>query len=72
MVQIRNMPEQMHRTLKSRAALEGMSLSAYLLREMETLAEKPTWAELEERMRNRKPARVRETSAQAVRAIRGQ
>jgi len=38
MVQIRNMPDDLHRRLKSRAALAGMSLSEYLLRELRHVA----------------------------------
>lgn len=53
MVQIRNMPEKMHRILKSRAAQEGMSLSAYLLRELKKTAGRPTEAELRERLSRR-------------------
>lgn len=50
-VQIRNVPDDVHRTLKARAAREGQSLSEYLLRELEAIAEKPTMEELIERMR---------------------
>ncbi len=53
MVQIRNMPEKMHRTLKSRAAQAGMSLSEYLLRELRKGTDRPTSDELLERMRRR-------------------
>jgi antitoxin FitA len=42
MVQIRNVPEALHRRLKSRAALAGMSLSDYLLSEIRQVAERPT------------------------------
>jgi antitoxin FitA len=42
MIQIRNVPEDLHRALKARAARLGMSLSDYLLSEMEMVAEKPT------------------------------
>ena len=55
MVQIRNMPEKMHRTLKSRAAQAGMSLSGYLLRELKQSTERPTKEELLERARRRAP-----------------
>ena len=52
-IQIRNVPEDLHRTLKARAAKEGMSLSEYLLREVADLAERPTIAEVTERIRKR-------------------
>ena len=38
MIQIRNVPDDLHRALKVRAAREGMTLSAYLLREIAQLA----------------------------------
>lgn len=51
MVQIRNMPEAMHRRLKAKAAQEGLSLSAYLLRELRRVADRPTDDELRERIK---------------------
>jgi len=45
MVQLRNVPEALHRALKSRAAMAGMSLSDYLLSEIREIAERPTLAE---------------------------
>ena len=70
MVQIRNVPDDIHAVLKSRAALEGLSLSDYLLREMRRAAERPTTAELRARLRKRKPLVLRESPVQAVRAER--
>jgi plasmid stability protein len=55
MVQIRNMPDGLHRKLKSRAALAGMSLSDYLLNELRQVAERPTPDELRARLSARKP-----------------
>ena len=46
MIQIRNVPDELHRKLKVRAAQEGMTLSDYLLSEVEQIAEKPTLREL--------------------------
>ena len=46
MVQIRNVPEDLHRKLKARAALAGMSISEYLLREIEKSLARPTPEEL--------------------------
>ena len=43
---ISNVPETLHRQLKSRAALAGMSLSDYLLGEMRQVAERPTIEEM--------------------------
>ena len=46
MLQIRNVPDHLHRRLKARAAHLGVSMSDYVLREIERLLEKPTRAEL--------------------------
>jgi hypothetical protein len=55
MIQIRNVPDALHRKLKSRAALAGMSLSDYLLREIRQVAEQPTMEEMRQRLRGRSP-----------------
>jgi antitoxin FitA len=54
MIQLRNVPDALHRSLKARAALAGMSLSNYLLAEIKEIAEKPTLAELRARLHTRK------------------
>lgn len=46
MLQIRNVPEDVHRKLKARAALAGMSMSEYALRELRKALERPTREEL--------------------------
>ncbi len=70
MIQIRNVPDELHRRLKARAALEGMSLSDYLLREIRRVAERPSIAELRKRLRSRKTVRPRMSPARVVRAER--
>lgn len=70
MVQIRNMPDDLHRKLKSRAALAGMSLSDYLLREVQKSADLPTMEELQERLAARRIMQFSESHADAVRAER--
>ena len=55
MIQVRNVPEALHRRLKARAATAGMSLSDYLLGELREIAERPTLAEFRERLHTRKP-----------------
>lgn len=70
MIQIRNVPDPLHRTLKSRAALSGMSLSDYLLAEIRQVAEQPTVEEMIERLRALPPVDVDESTADAVRAER--
>jgi plasmid stability protein len=70
MVQIRNVPEALHRQLKSRAALAGMSLSDYLLSEIRQVAERPTIDELRARLRSRTEMSLSVPPAEAVRAER--
>jgi antitoxin FitA len=70
MVQIRNVPDAMHRKLKARAALAGMSLSEYLLREIERSLDRPTPSELLERLRSRPSVEPREPIAKVVAAQR--
>jgi antitoxin FitA len=67
MVQIRNIPDALHRRLKSRAALADMSLSEYLLREIRQVAERPTLDELRARLRSRTEAVPSVAPAEAVR-----
>jgi len=55
MIQLRNVPDVLHRTLKARAAMAGMSLSDYLLAEIKEVADRPTLAELRERLHERRP-----------------
>jgi antitoxin FitA len=70
MIQIRNVPDALHRRLKSRAALAGMSLSDYLLGEIRELAKRPTHEELRERLERRSAVTPSVAPAQAVRAER--
>ena len=58
LIQIRNVPDDVHRTLKMRAAAAGTSLSEYVLREVTRAARAPTPAELDERIRSRPRAEV--------------
>ena len=71
MVQIRNVPADVHRLLKSRAALAGMSLSDYLLNELRQVAARPTLEELQSRLRERPATSLLVPPAEAVRAERG-
>lgn len=70
MIQIRNVPNTLHRRLKSRAALAGMSLSDYLLSEIRAVAERPTIEELRERLQQRASVAPSLAPADAVRAER--
>jgi len=70
MIQLRNVPDALHRTLKARAAMAGMSLSDYLLSEIRHVAERPTLAELRERLHRRERVALPLSAARAVRAER--
>jgi antitoxin FitA len=70
MIQIRNVPDALHRRLKSRAALAGMSLSDYLLGEIRELAERPSLEELRARLERRSTIVPAISPADAVRVER--
>ena len=70
MIQIRNVPDSLHRKLKARAAMEGKSLSDYLIAEITRMAERPTLSELRERLLSRMPVNPRIPPARAVREDR--
>ena len=70
MIQLRNVPDALHRSLKARAAMAGRSLSDYLLAEIKEIAERPTLAELRERLHRRKAAAVEFDTARLVREER--
>ena len=70
MIQIRNVPDDVHRKVKARAALAGMSLSEYLLREIERLIQRPSREELLARLRGLPTFEPREPIAEAVAAER--
>ena len=70
LIQVRDVPDEVHRKLKARAAREGVSLSEYLRTELQRVAESPTPEELLARLRSRKPVRTTESSVSALRAAR--
>lgn len=70
MIQLRNVPESLHRKLKARAAQAGMSLSDYLIAEIRRSAERPTAEEFQARLATRTPAVLPIDPADAVRAER--
>lgn len=70
MIQVRNVPDALHRRLKARAALAGMSLSDYLLREIREVAERPTVEELRARLESRSRIALSITPAEAIRTER--
>jgi plasmid stability protein len=70
MIQLRNVPDNVHRVLKVRAAMADMSLSDYLLAEIRQIAERPTLNDLRERLHRREPVALPLPAARAVRAER--
>ncbi len=66
MIQLRNVPEPLHRQLKARAAMAGMSLSDYLLAEIREIADKPTLKELRDRLHKREPVTLEFDAARLV------
>jgi antitoxin FitA len=70
MIQIRNVPPELHRTLKSRAAVSGMSLSDYLLAEIEHVASLPTPEEFEARLRSLPPVQLSRAPHEVLREMR--
>ncbi|MGE0667329.1 MAG: hypothetical protein AB7O49_12290 [Sphingomonadales bacterium] len=70
MIQIRNVPDELHRLLKSRAALAGMSLSDYLLREIRQVAERPTMEEMRARLASRPESTLSVSAADLIREER--
>ncbi len=70
MLQIRNVPDDLHRRLKARAAMEGTSLSELALAELRRSLERPTRRELIERVQARERVAVAEAAVDAVRAER--
>ena len=70
MVQIRNVPPELHRRLKARAAIEGLSMSDYVLREIRKALERPTRQEVLERLRARPARQLRRSAAEVIRAER--
>lgn len=69
-VQIRNVPAEFHRRLKARAAIEGMSMSDYILREVGKALERPTREAVLRRLRARPVRRLESRPAEVIRAER--
>jgi hypothetical protein len=70
MIQLRHVPDALHRQLKARAALSGLPLSEYLIREVRKIAEQPTVEEMRERLRQRDPYRGKLATTEDLRAER--
>ena len=70
MIQVRNVPEQVHGTLKARAAREGIRLSDFIKRELERTAQRPSIREWLDRAQQFKPGSTKRTAAQVIRDLR--
>jgi hypothetical protein len=70
MIQLRHVPDALHRQLKARAALSGLPLSDYLVREVRKIAEQPTPDEMRQRLQQRESYQGRMSPTGAVRAER--
>lgn len=70
MIQIRNVPDSVHRQIKARAALAGMSMSEYMLREIRRSLDRPTREELLRRIASLPEVQVSPSPAEVVRAER--
>jgi hypothetical protein len=70
MIQLRHVPDALHRQLKARAAMAGLSLSDFLVREVRKIAEQPTPEEMRERLRHRDPYRGKLSPTRVLREER--
>lgn len=70
MIQLRNVPDAVHRQLKAKAALEGMSLSDFLIREAKLIAARPTMEEMRRRLLALPPMKLKTSPADIIREMR--
>ena len=72
MIQVRNVPDEMHRMLKMQAAAEGISLSDLIKRELGVMSDRLSFEELAARVRARGPSKVKtENTVRYIRESRG-
>lgn len=67
MIQIRNVPDEVHKALKIRAAKEGMTLSDYLAREIKNIVKRPL---IDEVIENIKSRNIQSSKLDSVKAVR--
>lgn len=67
MIQLTNVPDALHWKLKARAAVDGKALSEFLVEEVRRVAERPTIAELRERLHKRRTVKLSLSLEQSVR-----
>jgi antitoxin FitA len=70
MIQIRNVPVEIHRALKARAALAGKSMSELILAELQAMLALPSEQELRERLDQAEPFAMKKSSAGLIRRER--
>lgn len=70
-IQIRNVPADFHRRLKARAAIEGMSVSDYVLREIGKALDQPTRDEVLARLQSQPVRKLSRSAADVLRSERG-
>ena len=70
MIQVRNVPDTLHRKLKARAAVAGQSLSDYLLAELGRVAARPTRGEMLARLHARSRVSLKTPAAAIIRQER--
>lgn len=70
MIQIRNVPTKLHRVLKARAAMEGISMSQFILREIEKALERPSQQEVFQRIAEQGATNLSRPAAEFIREER--
>ena len=70
MIQLRHVPDSLHRQVKARATAAGMSLSDYLIREVRKIAERPTLDEIKTRLRATGPNQLKTSPTAIIREER--
>lgn len=70
MIQIRNVPNKLHRELKARAAMEGVSMSRFILREIERVLARPSRKEILRRIAEQGEPRLSRSAADVLREER--
>lgn len=70
MIQLRNVPDDLHRRLKARAAIAGLSLSDYLIQEVRRIADQPSMEKWLEGVRRLTPVKLKVSASALVRTER--
>ncbi len=70
MIQLRNVSDALHRQLKSRAAMAGLPLSDFLIREVRKITEHPSAEDMRKRLQERESYAGKQSPTQALRSER--